>query len=115
MIFFEDYYLLYGFERRMFMDKELTRASVDPRFMWDLTRIFNSDEAWEQAFNALKDNAQAFAGLAGTLAGGRENVLKALAAYMALMEQMTDVYAYAMMKQHEDTTIGAYQAMNSRA
>ena len=115
MIFFEDYHLLYGFERRMFMDKELTRASVDPRFMWDLTRIFNSDDAWEQAFNALKDNAQAFAGLAGTLAGGRENVLKALAAYMALMEQMTDVYAYAMMKQHEDTTIGAYQAMNSRA
>ena len=53
MIFFEDYHLLYGFERRMFMDKELTRASVDPRFMWDLTRIFNSDDAWEQAFNAL--------------------------------------------------------------
>ena len=37
------------------MDKELTRAAVDPRFTWDLTRIFESDEAWERAFDAVKD------------------------------------------------------------
>ena len=102
-------------ERRFFMDQELTRASVDPRFTWDLTRIFESDEAWERAFDAVKESAQAFAELAGTLSGGRDAVLSALDSYMALMEKMGDVYGYAMMKQHEDTTVGAYQAMNSRA
>ena len=97
------------------MDKELTRVSVDPRFTWDLSRIFESDGAWERAFGAVKEDAQAFAALAGTLSGGREAVLSALGCYMALMEKMGDVYCYAMMKQHEDTTVGTYQAMNSRA
>ena len=33
-------------ERRIFMDNQLTRATVDPRYTWDLTRIYESDEAW---------------------------------------------------------------------
>ena len=36
------------------MDNQLTRATVDPRYTWDLTRIYESDEAWEQAFEAVK-------------------------------------------------------------
>ena len=60
------------------MDKELTREAVDPRFTWDLTRIFESDEAWERAFEGVKESAQAFAALAGTLKNGREAVLHAI-------------------------------------
>lgn len=97
------------------MDNQLTRATVDPRYTWDLTRIYESDEAWEQAFEAVKAEANAFAACAGTLQEGRESVKKALERYMTLMEKMGDVYCYAMMKQHEDTTVGVYQAMNSRA
>ena len=97
------------------MDNQLTRATVDPRYTWDLTRIYESDEAWEQAFEAVKAEADAFAACAGTLQEGRESVKKALERYMTLMEKMGDVYCYAMMKQHEDTTVGVYQAMNSRA
>ena len=97
------------------MDNQLTRATVDPRYTWDLTRIYESDEAWEQAFEAVKAEADAFAACAGTLQEGRETVKQALERYMALMEKMGDVYCYAMMKQHEDTTVGVYQAMNSRA
>ncbi|MDY4541715.1 MAG: M3 family oligoendopeptidase, partial [Candidatus Ventricola sp.] len=97
------------------MDNQLTRATVDPRYTWDLTRIYESDEAWEQAFEAVKAEADAFTACAGTLQEGRETVKKALERYMALMEKMGDVYCYAMMKQHEDTTVGVYQAMNSRA
>lgn len=97
------------------MDNQLTRATVDPRYTWDLTRIYESDEAWEQAFEDVKNKADAFAACAGTLGSGRESVKKVLDAYMALMETMGDVYCYAMMRQHEDTTVGVYQAMNSRA
>ena len=97
------------------MDNQLTRATVDPRYTWDLTRIYESDEAWEQAFEAMKAEADAFSACAGTLQEGRETVKQALERYMALMEKMGDVYCYAMMKQHEDTTVGVYQAMNSRA
>lgn len=97
------------------MDKELTRASVDTRYTWDLSRIYQSDEAWETAFESVKADAQAFSRLEGTFAEGREAVLSAIRAYMALMEKMSAVYCYAMMKQHEDTTVSLYQAMNSRA
>ncbi len=97
------------------MDSELTRATVDPKYTWDLTRIYESDEAWERAFASVKEGAKAFASRAGTLAGGRDAVLAAIRAYMALMEEMNSVYVYAMMKLHEDTTAGAYQAMNGRA
>ena len=97
------------------MDNQLTRATVDPRYTWDLTRIYESYEAWEQAFEAVKAEADAFAACAGTLQEGRETVKQALERYIALMEKMGDVYCYAMMKQHEDTTVGVYQAMNSRA
>ena len=97
------------------MDNQLTRAQVDPRYTWDLTRIYESDEAWEKAFAGVKEGAQAFASRAGTLKGGREAVLSALQSFMALMDEMSCVYTYAMMKLHEDTTVGAYQAMNSRA
>ncbi|MBP3523266.1 MAG: oligoendopeptidase F [Clostridia bacterium] len=97
------------------MDNQLTRATVDPRYTWDLTRIYESDEAWEKAFEGVKAEADAFAACAGSLSSGRDTVKRVLHAYMALMEQMGDVYCYAMMKQHEDTTVGVYQAMNSRA
>lgn len=97
------------------MDNQLTRAQVDPRYTWDLTRIYESDEAWEKAFAGVKEGAQEFASRAGTLKGGREAVLSALQSFMALMDEMSCVYTYAMMKLHEDTTVGAYQAMNSRA
>lgn len=97
------------------MDNQLTRAQVDSRYTWDLTRIYESDEAWEKAFAAVKEDAQAFAALAGTMKEGREAVHRALKGFMALMDEMSCVYTYAMMKLHEDTTVSAYQAMNSRA
>ena len=97
------------------MDKQLTRDQVDSRYVWDVTRIYESDEAWEKACEAVKSGAQAFTERADTLASGKAAVLDAIGAYMALMEEMSAVYCYAMMKMHEDTTAGKYQAMNSRA
>ena len=35
------------------MEQELTRATVDPRYTWDTTRIYESDEAWEKAVEAV--------------------------------------------------------------
>ena len=49
------------------MEKELTRETVDPRYTWDLTRIYASDEAWEEAFADVKAQAEAFGKRAGTL------------------------------------------------
>ena len=97
------------------MEQELTRATVDPAYTWDITRIYESDEAWERAFAGVREQAEAFAALAGTLGNGDEAALAALRAYSALCEQMGGVYCYAMMKQNEDSAQGKYQGMYSRA
>ena len=97
------------------MEKELTRETVDPRYTWDLTRIYASDEAWEEAFAAVKAQAEAFAKRAGTLSHGREAVLDSLAAMMRMDETFFALHAYAMMKNNEDSTNAKYQAMSDRA
>ena len=97
------------------MEKELTRETVDPRYTWDLTRIYASDEAWEEAFADVKAQAEAFAKRAGTLSHGRETVLDALTAMMRMDETFFALHAYAMMKNNEDSTNAKYQAMSDRA
>jgi len=97
------------------MESELTRATVDSRYTWDLSRIFESDEAWEKAFADVKAMGAQMAALAGTLDGGREQVLSALRLDNEIAQRIGCVYTYAMMKQHEDTTVGKYQAMLGRA
>jgi len=97
------------------MEQELTRGTVDPKYTWDVSRIYESDEVWESAFEAAKAQADALAALTGTLSRGKEAVLHALNMENALNQNLGCIYTYAMMKQHEDTTVGRYQAMLGRA
>ncbi|MBE5799573.1 MAG: oligoendopeptidase F family protein, partial [Clostridiales bacterium] len=102
-------------ERKVCMEQELTRGTVDPKYTWDVSRIYESDEAWESAFEAAKVQADALAALADTLSRGKEAVIHALNMENALNQSLGCIYTYAMMKQHEDTTVGRYQAMLGRA
>ena len=97
------------------MEQELTRGTVDPRYTWDLTRIFENDEAWERAFENAKKQADSLAAMAGTMKDGKQAVLAALKLENELEQALGCIYTYAMMKQHEDTTVGRYQAMLGRA
>ena len=82
------------------MEQELTRATVDPRYTWDVTRVYESDEAWERAFAEVKEKAAALAAKAGTLSGGDGAILAVLRAVDAMNTQLSGVYCYAMMKQN---------------
>lgn len=97
------------------MNKEPVRSDIDSRYTWDLTRIYESDEAWERAFEETKAMAQAFALRRGTLATGRDAVLAALDDYMAMTEKLGGVYMYAYLKRSADSTDAAAQAMAGRA
>ncbi|MBQ8618588.1 MAG: oligoendopeptidase F [Clostridia bacterium] len=97
------------------MEQELTRGTVDPKYTWDLSRIYESDEAWEHAFEQAKAQGDQVAAMAGRLNQGKEIVLEALKLDNELNQNLSCIYTYAMMKQHEDTTVGKYQAMLGRA
>ncbi len=97
------------------MEQARVRSELDPRYTWDLSRIFESDEAWEAMFTAVQADVRAFSQRAGTLGDGREAVLGALNAYMEIAKRTEALYTYAMMRQNEDSTQSRYQAMYSRA
>lgn len=97
------------------MEKELTRQTVDPKYTWDLKRIYENDEAWERAFAQVAADSKAFASRAGTLSEGREKVLDTLKAMYAIDEEISTLYVYAMMRYNEDSTDAKYQALMSRA
>lgn len=97
------------------MEQARVRSELNPRYTWDLSRIFESDEAWEAMFAAVQADARAFSQRAGTLGEGREAVLEALNAYVEIAKRIEALYTYAMMRQNEDSTQSRYQAMYSRA
>ncbi|MBQ2947940.1 MAG: oligoendopeptidase F [Clostridia bacterium] len=97
------------------MENELTRSTVEPRYTWDLTRIYESDEAWEKAFADVKALGDEIAALSGTLSSGKDAVLSCLRMEDRMGCMISCIYTYAMMKQNEDTTVGKYQAMLGRA
>ncbi|MBQ8616996.1 MAG: precorrin-8X methylmutase, partial [Clostridia bacterium] len=97
------------------MEKELTRATVDPKYTWDLTRIYESDEAWEKAFADTKAKGDEIAAMAGTLKNGKDAVLAALNMENDLEQALSCIYTYAMMKTNEEMTVSKYQAMLGRA
>src|SRR5690349_18731771 len=54
------------------------RESLDPKYTWDLTSIFSSWDAWEQAFTELDRGIEAYKKYEGTLAQGADRLLNAL-------------------------------------
>ena len=97
------------------MHEELTRAQVDARYKWDLTRMYADDAAWESAFSEMRELAKAFAARKGTLSSGRQTVLEALDAYAQLDDKLTGVINYATLRRAEDSADAVGQAMQDRA
>ena len=97
------------------MQQELTRAQVDARYKWDLTRLYESDAAWEAACAQVRGLSRAFAAYEGTLSGGKASVLAALDAYAKLGEKLTGITCYAMLRSSEDNADATGQAMGDRS
>lgn len=97
------------------MDQQLTRADVDPKYTWDLTRVYASDADWEKACEKVQAAAQEISAMAGTLSGGREAVLAVLRAYFTMQEELGGVFGYAAMKHNEDMANPTYTAMYGRS
>ena len=48
------------------------RKDMDPRFQWDFTHMYASDEAWEAELNAVVKDLDRIAAVEGTLGASRE-------------------------------------------
>lgn len=94
--------------------KLLLREEVPEQLTWDLSSIFTSDEAWEEAFKQLSSLENEAKYYEGTVAESAENLYQTLKKSDEISEQFGKLYVYSHLKHDQDTTNGKYQAMDSR-
>jgi len=91
------------------------RSELTEEFTWDLSKIFKSDEDWEEAYNQaenLIDNTKEYQ---GKLNQGSETFQEALETVLNLSRKIESVYVYSHLKSDQDTSNGKNQALNDRS
>ena len=78
------------------------RASVEPRFTWDLSSIFPSWTEWETQYQALDRRIDAFKQYEGTLAKGSGQLLAALREQDELGQLAYKVWYFAALQYDQD-------------
>ncbi|QZT35114.1 oligoendopeptidase F [Caldalkalibacillus thermarum TA2.A1] len=91
------------------------RSELDPKYKWDLTKIFKSDEEWEEAFQEVKSLLPSIKEYEGRLMESADTLLEALQLRDEIGKKLGKVYIYAHLKKDEDTTNSKYVAFENRA
>ena len=96
------------------MSELKTREQIDARYKWDLGDIFASDEAWEKAFNTVKERSGELAAFKGKL-GDEEKLYEFLTAEHEISILAERLYVYARMSRDQDNGCDTYVSMCDRA
>ncbi|MFO7172110.1 MAG: oligoendopeptidase F [Bacillota bacterium] len=91
------------------------REEIPEQYRWDLERIFPSDEAWEQEYQAVEGLIPRLQEYQGTLAQSGARLLECLRLRDEIGQRVETLYAYASMRKDEDNTVARYQALHDRA
>ncbi len=90
------------------------RSKVKASDTWDLSSLFESDEAWEAAFAKWQKQIKKYETFRGTLGDGAAQLAKLLKFDSKFDRQGERLGSYAFLKAAEDTANGAYQRMIGR-
>ncbi|MGC6584314.1 oligoendopeptidase F [Paenibacillus sp. Dod16] len=96
------------------MGKLLTRSEVPIEATWNLDDLFVSQEAFEAGLKAIESQAAQLTRFRGRLGEGATVLLECLNEQEALMESISNVGAYARLRQSEDGTNPANLANSAR-
>ncbi|WP_286169714.1 oligoendopeptidase F [Halocella sp. SP3-1] len=103
-------------ERKRLMARELPlREEIDDKFKWNLTDIYASEELWEDGFTKVEGLLKEVKSYQGGLTDSADSLLAGLNLIMEIEEIVSRLYAYAHMKQDEDTNNQKYQGLYDRA
>lgn len=92
-----------------------TRAEMNPAYTWDLTPIFENDEAWEKALAEANELVAQIAIVPGKLGESAETLKQGLDQIHAVMQKMERVYSYAFLKKSGDNGDPKFQEMEARS
>ncbi|WP_435333912.1 oligoendopeptidase F [Haloarchaeobius sp. TZWWS8] len=91
------------------------RSEVDVEHKWDLESIYDSDEEWEAAYEAVEERIEDLSAYEGRAVESGETLLAVLQLRDDIMREVSMVYSYARMRKDEDTRDQTYQAYTARA
>lgn len=95
--------------------RQIQREEIEEQYKWNLEAIYANDQDWEKDFQKVKELAEEFKTLQGTLKNSAKDLLKALLLQDELSKLMGKLYVYARMRKDEDNTKGKYQALADRS
>jgi len=90
------------------------RSEIDAKYKWDLTRVYPSDEAWEEDLAKVKELSPQFEDFKGKLLSNPETLLSAIELSEEIGQTFGKLYHYAANNMNVDLKNEKYQAMYQR-
>ncbi len=91
-----------------------TRDQVNSELTWDLTPIFQNQQAFEQAFDGVMKQIDALPELEGKMAHSSDDLVKVIETIMNTIRPAEKLYVYASLKHDQDTSNAENQALSGR-
>ena len=91
------------------------RKDMDPKFMWDFTHMYASDEAWEAELSAIAADIPKIAAVEGTLGNSRESFKAGIDLIEGIAQRLEKAYIYAMLHKSADGSDPKHQEMDGKA
>jgi oligoendopeptidase F len=98
------------------MAKELpSREELPEALTWNLATIYESDEAWQAAYDDLEERLAGAGLFADKATNSGTDLYDALQYGLGLMRDLEKVYVYASMKNDQDTNNNFYLGLDAKA
>ncbi|MDO4432789.1 MAG: oligoendopeptidase F [Aerococcaceae bacterium] len=92
-----------------------TREEVALQDTWDLTSMFENDEAFEAEYQELETAIQSMAQFQGKLSESADVLADAIDTQLALSRRLYHLYVYAHLKNDQDQANSTYQNLFARS
>src|SRR5699024_6030571 len=90
-------------------------SQIEEKYKWDLTKMYASDDAWQQELSALDALIEKLPAYAGKLTQSAQVLREYLDAQEVVERKMSTLYCYASLRRSEDTRDQQAQIMVSKA
>lgn len=87
------------------------RDSVEDKYKWDLSHLYNSEEEWRSAKKDLSTRIEKIPEFKGTLTQSATNLANALEYVTDIQKELSRMYSYAAMNSDVDTRVSSFAAM----
>ena len=91
-----------------------SRDQIEEKYRWDLSSMFESDEAFEQALVDIKTYPEQLAAYRGKISQSASELLAYLRLEDHVALEFEKAWNYAERRSDEDTRVSKYQAYTSR-